>query len=163
MKTAEKLAAGWLLTLGFMFLTISVSAVSTKNTTLKPILAGIENEGLVRDFINKDAVYQLDNTAMQGIIFGVPTAILGVWLALGLYKQNQQEKKAINQQTNEHLRLQFYQMLQENQGKITLLSFAMQSQLPATEARKYLDEKAKEFNANFQVTEEGAVSYHFDV
>jgi hypothetical protein len=163
MKTAEKLAAGWLLTLGFMFLTISVSAVSTKNTTLKPILAGIENETLAKDFINKDAVYQLDNTAMQGIMFGVPTAILGVWLALGLYKQNRQEKKAINQQTNEHLRLQFYQMLQENQGKITLLSFAMQSQLPATEARKYLDEKAKEFNANFQVTEEGAVSYHFDV
>ncbi|WP_071190510.1 hypothetical protein [Trichormus sp. NMC-1] len=163
MKTAEKLAAGWLLTLGFMFLTISVSAVSTKNTTLKPILPGIENEALAKDIINKDAVYQLDNTAMQGIIFGVPTAILGVWLALGLYKQNRQEKKAINQQTNEYLRSQFYQMLQQNQGKITLLSFAMQSQLPATEARKYLDEKAKEFNANFQVTEEGAVSYHFDV
>ncbi|WP_016949929.1 hypothetical protein [Anabaena sp. PCC 7108] len=170
MKTAEKLAAGWLLTLGFMFLTISVSAVSTKNTTLKPILPGLENEALTKDIINKDAIYQLDNTAMQGIIFGVPTAILGVWLALGLYKQNQQDKKAINQQMHEYLRCQeqaklskFYQMLQENQGKITLLNFAMQSQLPATEARQYLDEKAKEFNANFQVTEEGAVSYHFDV
>jgi predicted nucleotidyltransferase len=31
------------------------------------------------------------------------------------------------------------------------------------EAKQYLDKKAKEFNANFQVTEEGAVSYHFDV
>jgi hypothetical protein len=31
----------------------------------------------------------------------------------------------------------------------------MQSQLPAAEAKQYLDKKAKEFNANFQVTEEG--------
>ena len=54
-------------------------------------------------------------------------------------------------------------MLLENQGRVTLLSFAMQSQLPAAEAKQYLDKKAKEFNANFQVTEEGAVSYHFDV
>jgi hypothetical protein len=30
-------------------------------------------------------------------------------------------------------------------------------------AKQYLDKKAKEFNANFQVTEEGALSYHFDV
>jgi hypothetical protein len=44
-----------------------------------------------------------------------------------------------------------------------LLSFAMQSQLPATEAKEYLDQKAKEFNANFQVNEAGGVSYHFDV
>jgi hypothetical protein len=54
-------------------------------------------------------------------------------------------------------------MLQENHGRITVLGFAMQSQLPAANARLYLDEKAKEFNANFKVNEEGAVSYHFDV
>jgi hypothetical protein len=163
MKTAEKLAAGWLLTLGFVYLTISVSAVIAKNTTLKPILAERNDQTFAKDYLNKDALYQLDNTATQGIIFGVPTAILGGWLALGLYKQSRQEKKAINQQMNEHLRLQFYQMLQENQGRVTLLGFAMQSQLPATEAKKYLDDKAKEFNANFQVNEEGAISYHFDV
>ncbi|MBD2418092.1 hypothetical protein H6G54_10305 [Anabaena cylindrica FACHB-243] len=170
MKTAEKLAAGWLLTLGFMFLTISVSAVITKNTTLKPILPGIDDQGLVKDFVNHEALNQLDNTATQGIMFGIPTAVLGGWLALGLYKQSKQNKKAINQQMNEHLRSleqaklsQFYQMLQENQGRVTLLGFAMQSQLPATEAKEYLDAKAKEFNANFQVNEEGGVSYHFDV
>ena len=80
-----------------------------------------------------------------------------------MYKQSQQEKKALKQQNSEQLQAQFYQMLLQNQGRVTLLSFAMQSQLPAAEAKQYLDHKAKEFNANFQVTEEGAVSYHFDV
>jgi hypothetical protein len=170
MKTAEKLAAGWLLTLGFMFLTTTVSAVITKNTTLKPILPGIPDESLAKDLVNQEALYQLDNTAAQGIMFGFPTALLGAWLALGLYKQNRQSTKALTEEKNEYLRSQeqaklsqFYQMLQENDGRITLLSFAMQSQLTATEAKQYLDEKAKELNANFQVSEEGGVSYHFDV
>jgi hypothetical protein len=163
MKTAEKLAAGWLLTLGFMFLTTSVTAVIAQNTTFKPILPGIEDEALAKDFINHEALYQLDNTAAQGIVFGVPTALLGGWLALGLYKQSRQDQKALTQQKNQHLRSQFYQILQTNNGRITLLGFAMQSQLPAAEAKEYLDQKAKEFNANFQVNEEGGVSYHFDL
>ena len=162
MKTAEKLAAGWLLTLGFMFLTTSVSAVITKNTTLKPILA-IEDGVVVKDYLNKEAIYRLDNTALQGIIFGVPTLTLGGWLALGLYRQSRQEKKALSQQLNQHLQSQFYQMLEENKGCITVLGFAMKLQLPASVAREYLDEKAKQFNANFLVNEEGSVSYHFDV
>jgi hypothetical protein len=140
MKTAEKLAAGWLLTLGFMFLTTSISAVITKNTTLKPILPGIPDEALAKDFVNQEALYQLDNTAAQGLMFGVPTMLLGGWLALGMYKQNRQNTKALTEEKNEHLQSQFYQMLQANHGRITLLSFAMQSQLPATEAKQYLDQ-----------------------
>jgi hypothetical protein len=163
MKTAEKLAAGWLLTLGFMFLTLSVSAAVEKNSILKPIPTPIEEEEYAREFVNKDALYLLDTTARQSFIFGVPTLILGGWLSLGLYRRSQQEKKALNQQVNEQLQYVFYQMLQENQGRMTVAGFAIKSQLPAITARQYLDEKAKEFNANFQVSEEGAVSYHFDV
>lgn len=163
MKTAEKLAAGWLLTLGFMFLTLSVSAAVEKNSILKPIPTSIDEEVYVREFVNKDALYLLDTTARQSLIFGVPTLILGGWLSLGLYRRSQQEKKAINQQLNDQLQFIFYQMLQENQGRMTVTGFAIQSQLPAITARQYLDEKAKEFNANFQVSEEGAISYHFDI
>ncbi|QLE56132.1 hypothetical protein [Nostoc sp. TCL26-01] len=162
MKTAEKLAAGWLLTLGFMFLTLSTSAVIQRNTMLKPIATG-ENEELVKDYINRDALNLLDNTATQGLIFGVPTMIVGSWLGVALYLQNRNSKKALQQQMSDRLQSTFYEMIQENQGRVTVLGFAMQSQLPATVARQYLDDKAKEFNANFQVNEEGAVSYHFDV
>jgi hypothetical protein len=57
----------------------------------------------------------------------------------------------------------FYRMIAENQGRITVLGFAMQSQLPASTAREFLDDQAKQFNANFKVSEDGAVSYHFDI
>ncbi|WP_414579364.1 hypothetical protein [Anabaena sp. CCY 9402-a] len=162
MKTAEKLAAGWLLTLGFTFLTASVSAVVERNTMLKPISTG-ENEELVREYINRDALSLLNATATQGLIFGFPTMILGSWLGWGLYLQSKNQKKALQQQLSDRLQSTFYQMIQNNDGRITVLGFAMQSQLPATVARQYLDEKAKEFSANFKVSDEGSVSYHFDV
>lgn len=162
MKTAEKLAAAWLVTLGFMFLTQSVSAVIQRNAILKPISLG-ENEELVQDYVNWDALYILDNRATQNLVFGLPTMVLGGCLSLGLYRQTKYEKRLLQQQLSDRLQSNFYQMLQQNQGRLTVLGFAMQSQLPASVAREYLDEKAKELNANFQVNEEGSVSYHFDI
>ncbi|MEH2064433.1 MAG: hypothetical protein V7K50_19595 [Nostoc sp.] len=159
MKTAEKLAAGWLLTLGFMFLMLSATAALEKFATRKVYIPVKD----AYEFTAPNATYQDDNSAVGGLIFGVPTLTLGTWLALGLYRQSRQEKKVLNQQVSDRLQSIFYEMLQENQGRLTVLGFAMQSQLPAAHARQYLDEKAKEFNANFQVNEEGAVSYHFDV
>jgi hypothetical protein len=159
MKTAEKLAAGWLLTLGFMFVTLSATAVFEKCATRKAIIIPTDEY----DFTAPSTTYKDDNAAVGGLIFGVPTLTLGTWLALGLYRQSRQEKKALNQKVSDRLQSIFYEMLQENHGRVTVLGFAMQSQLPAANARQYLDEKAKEFNANFKVNEEGAVSYHFDV
>jgi len=159
MKTAEKLAAGWLLTLGFMFLTLSATSLFEKFATRKAIILPIDEY----DFPALNTTYEADNTAVSGLIFGVPTLTLGTWLALGLYRQSRQEKKALNQQVSDRLQSVFYEMLQENHGRVTVLGFAMQSQLPAANARQFLDEKAKEFNANFKVNEEGAISYHFDV
>ena len=70
-------------------------------------------------------------------------------------------QKALQQQVSDRLQSVFYQMLQENHGRVTVLGFAMHSQLPAAAARQYLDEKAKEFNANFQVNEEGGCIISF--
>ncbi|KAB8334666.1 hypothetical protein SD80_009955 [Scytonema tolypothrichoides VB-61278] len=162
MKTAEKLAAGWLLTLGFMFLSLSASAVMQKHAMERPIEPSLRSV-VALDESNEAAVNVLDNTAFNGLIFGVPTSVLGVWLALGVYRKTQHERKAIKAQTNDQLQSAFYRMIQENNGRITLMSFAMQLQLPPATAKQYLDEQAKVFNANFKVSEEGGVSYHFDV
>jgi hypothetical protein len=163
MKTAEKLAAGWLLTLGFMFMALSVSASIEKNNIQKPISPILDEEGLVRDFQNRDALYFLETTSRNGMIFGIPTLVLGGWLSLGLYRQGKQEKKALQKQTSDRLQSLFYQMVLENHGRVTLLGFAMQSELPATTAKEFLDERARDFNANFKVSEDGIVSYYFDV
>ncbi|MUG95224.1 hypothetical protein F7734_23830 [Scytonema sp. UIC 10036] len=161
MKTAEKLAAGWLLSLGFMFLTLSASAAMQKSTMYKQFPPSLYGEP--EEFLNKEAIYVLDNTVLHGLVFGVPTSVLGVWLAMGLFRQSQQDKKALKQQASEEMQSTFYRMLQDNGGRITLLSFAMQSQLTPATARKYLDEQAKIFNASFKVSEDGGISYHFDL
>lgn len=164
MKTGEKLAAGWLLTLGFMFLSLSASAVLEKIAIQKANIFPRDRYDSY-EFTSRDDYYKTDNTntAVGGLIFGIPSLVLGGWLALGLYRQGQQEKKAINQHVNDQLQSLFYRMIQENEGRITLLGFAMQSQLPATVAKQYLDDQAKLFNANFKISEEGGVSYQFDV
>ncbi|GAX41059.1 hypothetical protein NIES4075_20270 [Tolypothrix sp. NIES-4075] len=162
MKTAGKLASGWLLTLGFMFMTLSVSSVFDKIAMQK------ESQQIRIDvdeieFTPANTASVNDNDALRYFVFGVPTLILGGWLAFGLYRESQQEKKMINQQVSDRLQSLFYRMLTENNGRVTVLSFAMQSQLPAAVAREYLDEKAQEFHANFKVSDDGAISYHFDV
>jgi hypothetical protein len=161
MKTAEKLAAAWLLTMGFMFVTLSAAEVFNKTTMEKSITLPLAWDGSIE--FSETSTSVIDDTTVERLIFGIPTLTLGTWLALGLYRQSRQEKKALNQEVSDRLQSIFYKMLQENHGRITVLGFAMQSQLPAAHARQYLDEKAKDFNANFKVNEEGAVSYHFDV
>ncbi|MEA5601744.1 hypothetical protein [Nostoc sp. UHCC 0252] len=161
MKTAEKLATAWLLTMGFMFVTLSAAEVFNKTTMEKSITLPVAWDGSIEFSQTNTPV--IDDTTVERLIFGIPSLTLGTWLALGLYRQSRQEKKALNQQVSDRLQSLFYEMLQDNHGRVTVLGFAMQSKLPAAHARQYLDEKAKEFNANFKVNEEGAVSYHFDV
>jgi hypothetical protein len=164
MKTAEKLASFWLLTLGFMFFSMSVTTILEKKSIEKTAFPPVNDNNITIDFPNpNNAALASSNTDVAGIVFGIPSTILGGWLALSLHRRNKHEKKALQQQTNERLQSIFYRMVQENHGRITLLGFAMQSQLPPANAKDYLDDRAKEFNANFKISEEGSVSYHFDV
>ncbi|UBF28947.1 hypothetical protein K9N68_14545 [Kovacikia minuta CCNUW1] len=55
----------------------------------------------------------------------------------------------------------FYQLIQEHQGRVTVLDFAMSTQLSAVAAREFLDARAKEFSAHFEVTEQGDTFYVF--
>ncbi len=164
MKTAEKLASFWLLTLGLMFLSISATAILQKKSTEQPVFAPINDNNPVYELPNTSSYALVDSSsAVAGIVFGIPSSVLGGWLALSLYRRNKDEKKALQQQTTERLQSVFYRMVQENHGKVTLLGFAMQSQLPPATAKDYLDNRAKEFNANFKISEEGSVSYLFDI
>lgn len=61
------------------------------------------------------------------------------------------------------LKQNFFRLLQEGDGKLTVLRFAMETGLEGDEAKRYLDERAIEFNATFEATSQGAVSYVFDL
>lgn len=149
MKTAEKIASGWLLLLGFVFLLLPVSTVNRDSQ---------QNQNM--PICSTPNVNEARDTAIGGLILGVPSVLLGGWLALGAYRQGQQEK-AIAPQTGDRFQATFFRLLQAGNGYITILQFALEAQLTATAARQYLDEKAKEFDATFDVSNEGAISYYF--
>ncbi|MGD1807419.1 hypothetical protein ACP6PL_18545 [Dapis sp. BLCC M126] len=55
----------------------------------------------------------------------------------------------------------FYKLIQENQGHITALDLAMNSQLSGKIVQEFLDERAKEFGAELEITEQGGLLYYF--
>jgi large subunit ribosomal protein L7/L12 len=131
MKLLTKISAGLLLTLGFVFLMVPVAVLTRKEAT------------------SQDKI-----DALGGFVLGLPAVAWGGGLARGLYRQRQQE-------ASDRLHSTFYRLLQQGNGQITVMRFAMEAQLPATAAQQYLDEKAKEFDADFGVSEEGGIFYYF--
>jgi hypothetical protein len=74
-----------------------------------------------------------------------------LWRQVFVKKQEQQS----------HLNSVFYQLLQDNCGRVTLLDFALKTNLTGSEAKQYLDQRAQEFMADFEVTQKGEIVYCF--
>jgi hypothetical protein len=62
---------------------------------------------------------------------------------------------------NVYLRSIFFQMLESGQREMTVLQFAMQARIDGVEAKAYLDDRAREYEATFNVGPEGQVLYCF--
>jgi hypothetical protein len=60
-----------------------------------------------------------------------------------------------------YLRSIFFQLLESGQREITVLQFAMQAGIDGAEAKAYLDDRAREYEATFNVGPEGQVLYCF--
>lgn len=72
-----------------------------------------------------------------------------------------QRYRRVQQRQQKHLHTVFYRLLQAHDGRMMLLDFAMTAAIPAVAARHYLDHRAKEFAARFEVTEQGDMVYVF--
>ena len=90
----------------------------------------------------------------------VPTAAAG-WMFVSASKDGAKSIKARLAAEEKRRRDVLYQLIKDTEGKFTLLQFAMAVDLPAAQAREWLDEQAKLFGANFSVSEKGDVLYHF--
>jgi hypothetical protein len=90
------------------------------------------------------------------VLFGLPPTALGTWLIWSSRRQGQKAE-------SDRLRSTFFRTLQANNGHITVLLFSMETGLEGADAKAYLDERAKEFNAAYDVTEEGSYSYYFNL
>ena len=94
--------------------------------------------------------------AIACLVFGVPLAAWGGLIVLGLRQDKQQQER-------DRLNAAFSKLLTQSDGRITTLAFSMETGLPGNMAKVYLDERAKEFDANFDVDDEGNVNYRFHV
>lgn len=130
----QNIFAGIFFSIGFIFLTVTVSSLATKDPTPKDRSA-----------------------AMGGIIIGVPAIAAGTWLVLKQRKKHDDLEEVRQRQ----IEFNFLTTLQANDGSITAISFAIANQLTLDEAKQYLDAKAAQLNADFSVTEDGGVSYKF--
>lgn len=97
------------------------------------------------------------NSALLGcLILGLPMTTGGSFLLWSVAENRRQTKR-------DRLQSSFYQILKENNGDITVMRLAMATKVSGDEAQQFLTEKAKEFNADFKVTENGSVVYKFDI
>lgn len=79
-------------------------------------------------------------------------AVLG---GLGLWQRQHQQQQL--------LYAIFYDHLRHNQGRLSVLEFAMAAQIPGPQARSFLDARARDFLAQFEPTHYGDVVYTFDL
>lgn len=133
MKLIKQATAGLLLTLGIFLLVCSARAPFRENNVF-PDTRGDE--------------------AINFLLLGLPITGAGGWLVWTLH---QKDRKQLQQR----LQSLFFQLLHQNQGKITLMQFASEAQLTADVAKQYLDKKALEFSATFNVSEDGHIYYCF--
>jgi hypothetical protein len=110
-----------------------------------------------RDLVGEDR----EGTVAAIIIFGLPSTALGSWLIWELYAQNQREKAAKAQERLNQLQTTFYQLIQDQDGEISVLRLAAAAEISGEEAKAFLDDKAKEFSADFGVSDRGDVFYRF--
>ncbi|MGB3296908.1 MAG: hypothetical protein WBA76_01470 [Phormidesmis sp.] len=81
---------------------------------------------------------------------------VGYWL-WQLRRKRQQQQARLNARLN----AQFYQLLQQQQGRISVLDFAMCTQLDGAAAQAYLNTQAQAFSAFFETTPQGDIVYVF--
>jgi hypothetical protein len=79
---------------------------------------------------------------------------IAAWRIWKRYHKKQQDQLT-------HLDQVFYRLIRQNDGWITPLDLAMNAKLPAENVREYLDKRATEFSAQFEVTEQGGILYYF--
>ena len=140
MKTVKKFCAGFMVSVGVLFLMVSVGTLFELNA---------EN-------ITPEQKQEAEDAFLGGLFLGVPFTAGGGSMLWGMRRKNQKE-------LSDRLDSIFYEILQANHGKITVLQLAMAAKLPGKQAKEYLNQKSQEFNASFEPSEQGDIIYLFNI
>jgi hypothetical protein len=93
--------------------------------------------------------------SLYTLIFFSATSGFSAWVFRGALSIENKKRQAI-------LLAGFYELIKENKGRITPLSFAARTGLNGKEAQKFLDERAREFHGDFEASVDGNVIYVFN-
>jgi len=135
MKTFKKILAGSFLSIGLAILLLGTLDLIDSKKTSK---------------------YKEDSLAAI-VIFGLPSTAIGTWIFWSLRQQHQKQLKQLDL-AKEQL---FLRLLQQEEGEITVTKFALSAQISIEESKLYLDEKAKQLNANFEASDKEGIIYRF--
>jgi hypothetical protein len=91
------------------------------------------------------------------------SAKLGQWLMKNpsLSGEGNQQVKSEQQTGTTDLQSTFYKLVEKNQGSITVMQLAIAAGISGEDSKAYLEQQAKQFEANFEVSETGTVVYTF--
>lgn len=97
---------------------------------------------------------RLNGWGWSALGIGVVSAGFGTWLSLDSLVAGRRAKR-------DRIQSAFFNLLEAHQGEITVLQFARAANLSGKEAQAYLDTRAKEFGAAFDVAPDGGIYYRF--
>lgn len=127
------------------------------------LLFGIPlSAAMLWEIINPKTTYKDKQDAVAALtILTVPSTIVGGWLSWSLVQQNKKEKALLLESEQKRLQFVFLELVESNSGTITVLQMAKNADISTQKAKEYLDDKAKELNASFEVNENGNILYRF--
>ena len=88
------------------------------------------------------------------VLFSLPASAAGSWLIWRIWNQDRSQER-------NRLHNIFCQLLKQNAGRITVLSFALETGLSGDQAKATLDAYAEEFGATFSMDDSGAIYDQF--
>ncbi|MBD2615193.1 MAG: hypothetical protein RMY62_022865 [Nostoc sp. ZfuVER08] len=95
------------------------------------------------------------------VVFTIPSTMIGSWLSWSVIQESKKQKTLLLEAEQKHLQSVFLELVESNSGTITVLQMAKNADISTQKAKEYLDEKAKELNASFEVGENGNILYRF--
>lgn len=141
MKLLQKISAGILITWSLVISAAMIAVVADSNASEEDKQGG----------------------AAALVIFGLPPGALGGFMVWNLMRSSRKEREELEAKESDRLQSIFYLLLKKHHGELNPLLFAMETKLSPGNAKQYLDQKAKEFEANFDVDSHGDITYKFNV
>ena len=112
--------------------------------------------GLAEELLNSQTSPEDRQEAVPALFVTAVMTATGSWMFWRGQRQYQQQQE-------HQLRELFFKTLEENNGRINAIRFAMLSGLDGKAAKAYLDDRAREFNAAYDITEAGTIAYYFEL